>query len=58
MLITQDTQNKTRNLELGGGLENGDGGDYAIGIEELEEKVSGKSGRTHCGRPHEDRSLL
>ena len=58
MLITQDTQNRTRNLELGGGLEHGDGGDYAIGIEEQAEQVSAKNGRTHCGRPHEDRSLL
>ena len=58
MLITQDTKNRTRNLELGGGLESGDGGDYVIGIEELEEQVSAKGGRTYCGRPHESRSLL
>ena len=58
MLITQDTKNKTRNLELGGGLESDDGGNYVIGIKELEEQVSAKSGRTHCGRPHEARSLL
>ena len=58
MLIAQDTTNKTCNLELGGGLESGDGGDYVIGIEELEDQVSAKSGRTHCGRPHEARSLL
>ena len=32
-LITQDTKNGTRNLELGGGLDSGDGGDCAIGIE-------------------------
>ena len=57
MLITQDTKNKTRTLELGGGLESGDGGDYVIGIEELEEQVSAKGGRTPCGRPHEARSL-
>ena len=57
MLITQDTKNKTRNLEQGGGLESGDGGDYVIGIEELEEQVSAKGGRAHCGRPHEARSL-
>ena len=37
MLITQDTKNRTRNLELGGGLESGDRGYYVIGIEELEE---------------------
>ena len=48
---------KTRNLELGGGLESIDGGDYVIGIKELEEQVSAKGGRTHCGRPHEARSL-
>ena len=36
MLITQDTKNRTRNLELGGGLENSDGEAYVIGIEELE----------------------
>ena len=40
MLITQDTKNGTRNLELGGGLESGDGGDCVIWIEELEEQVS------------------
>ena len=57
MLITQDTKNRTRNLELGGGLERGDGRDYVIGIEELEEQVWAKGGRTHCGRPHEARSL-
>ena len=39
MLITQDTKNKSRNLELGGGLESGDGGDYVTGIEEQEEQV-------------------
>ena len=33
-------KNGTRNLELGGGLESGDGGDYVIWIEELEEQVS------------------
>ena len=53
MLITQDTKYKTRNLELVGGLESGDGGDRVIGIEELEEQVSAKRGRTHCDRPHE-----
>ena len=37
MFITQDTKNKTRNLELSGGLESGGGGDYVTGIEELEE---------------------
>ena len=58
MLITHDTQNKIRNLELGGGLESGDGGDYVIEMEELEEQVSAKGGRTHCCRPHEARSLL
>ena len=58
MLTTQDTKNRTRNLELGDGLVIGDGGDYVIGIEELEEQVSAKGGRTHCGRPHEARSLL
>ena len=49
MLITQDTKNKARNLELGGGLESGDRGDYVVGIGELEEQVSAKGGRTHCG---------
>ena len=58
MLITQDTKNRTRNLELGGGLESGDGGDYVIGIEELEEHVKAQYDITHCGRPHEARSLL
>ena len=56
-LITQDTKNGTCNLELGGGLESGDGGGYVMGIEELEEQVSAKGGRTHCGRPHEARTL-
>ena len=58
ILITQDTKNRTRNLELGGGLERDDGGNYVIGIEELEERVSAKGGRTHCGRLHEARRLL
>ena len=58
MLIAQDTKNTTRNLELGGGWDRGDDGDHVIGIEELEEQVSAKDGRTHCGRPHEARSLL
>ena len=58
MLFTQDTKNKTRNLKLGAGLESGDGGDCVLGIEELEEQVSAKGGRTHCGRPHEARNLL
>ena len=52
MLITQDTKNKTRNLELDGGLESGDGGDDVVGVEELEEQVPAKKGgRTYCGRP-------
>ena len=57
MLITPGTKSKTRNLELSGGLESGDG-DYEIGIEELEEQVSAKGGRTRRGLPHEARSLL
>ena len=55
--VTQDTKQKTRNLELGGGLESGDGEDDVIGIEEQDEQVPAKGGRTHCGRPHEARSL-
>ena len=35
MLITQDIKNKTRNLDLSGGLESINGGDYVIGIEVL-----------------------
>ena len=58
MLITEDTKIRTRNPGLGGGLESGDGGDYVIGIDEVEEQVPAKGGRTHCGRPHEARSLL
>ena len=58
MLITPDKKKRTRNLELGGGLENDDGGDYVIRIEELEEQVSGNGGRTHCGRPQEARIVL
>ena len=56
MHITNDTKSRTRNLGLGGGLEGGDCGDFVIGIEDLEEQVSAKGGRTHCGRPHEARS--
>ena len=58
MLITQDRKNRTLNLELAGGLESSYSGDCAIGIEELEEQVSAKGGRRHCGRPHEGRNLL
>ena len=58
MLITQDTKNRARNLELGGGLKSGDGGDCVTGIEGLVEQVSAKDGRTDCERPHEARSLL
>ena len=47
----QDT--KTRNLELSGGLESDDGGDYVVGIEDQEKYVSANGDRTHCGRPHE-----
>ena len=57
MLITQDTKRRIRNLEMGGDLESGDGGDDVIGIGEQEEQVPAKGGRTHCGRPHEARSL-
>ena len=57
MLITHDTKNRARNLELGGGLESGDGGDNVIGIEELKDKVLVKGGKTHCGRPREVQSL-
>ena len=57
MLITQDVEKKTRNLELGGGLEGGDGGDDVTGIEELKEQTPAKGGRTHCGRPHVASSL-
>ena len=35
MLITQDTKNKTRIPELGGGLESCDGRDFVMGIEKL-----------------------
>ena len=46
MHITQDPKNRTHNFELGGGLESGDGGDYVVGIEVLEERVSVKGGKT------------
>ena len=46
MIITQDTKNRARNLELGGGLESGDGGDCVIGVQELEEQVTAKAGGT------------
>ena len=42
MLIAQDTKNKARNLEMGGGLGSGDRGDYVIVVGELEEQVSAK----------------
>ena len=57
MLMKQDTNNRTRNLELSGGLESGDGGNCVIGVEGLEEQVSAKGGRTPYGRPHEARKL-
>lgn len=49
---------RKRNLELGGGLESGDGGDGLIDIDELEGQVSANGGRRHCGRPHQNRNLL
>ena len=58
MFITQDRKKKTRDLELGGGLKSGDVGDDVIWIEELEEQVPAKSGRTRCGRPHEALKLV
>ena len=58
MLITKDTNKKTRNLELGGGLETGVGRDDVIGTEELEEQVPAKGGRTRYGLSREDRSLM
>ena len=50
--------NKRRDLELDVPFESGDGGAYAIRIEKLEKRISANGGRTHCGRPHESRSLL
>ena len=58
MLMTKDTQKKTRNLELGDGFERGDIGDDVIEIEELEEQYPAKGGISRCDRPHEARSLL
>ena len=58
MLITQDTHNRTLNLELDGGFGSGDHGDCVIGIEEMEEQGFANGDRAHCGRPHEARSLL
>ena len=58
MHITQDTTNKSRNFELGGSLESGDGGDCVIGFAKLEEQVSSKGGRTHYGGPYEAQNLL
>ena len=57
-MLIKDTKNRTLNLELGGGLESGDGGDNVMRNEDLEEKVSANGVRTHCGRPHEARSVL
>ena len=39
MLVARDAINITRNLELGGGLGSHVGGNYVIGVEELEEHV-------------------
>ena len=58
MLVARDALNITRNLELGGGLGSHVGGNYVIGVEELEEHVKAQYDITHCGRPHEARSLL
>ena len=58
MFITQDTKSKTRNLELGSGLESRDVGDYVNGIEYLEGQVSAKDGKAHRGRPHKVRTLF
>ena len=52
MLITQETQVKSRNIELGGGLEGGDGGDGVIRIEEQEGQVPAKRGSTYCAVDH------
>ena len=48
VLITQETKVKPRNIKLGGGLQGGDGRDDVIGIEEQEEQVPAKGGRTNC----------
>ena len=58
MLITQDTNNKTLNLELGGGLESGDGGDCVIGVEELKEQVWAKGGRTLRSTPRSSKLVV
>ena len=58
MLITQGIKNKTRNLARGSGLDSGDGGDCMTGVEELEEQVSAKGGRTPCGHPARSSKLL
>ena len=43
---------KSRNIELGGGLEGGDGGDGVIRIEEQEGQVPAKRGSTYCAVDH------
>ena len=53
-----DTKAKTHNLELGGGLEDSDGGDRLIVMEEREEQVGAKGGGTRGGRLHDTQSLL
>ena len=58
MHITQDTNTKTRSLELGGGLEDSDGGEHVIVIEERKEQVEAKGGGTQGDRLHVARSLL
>ena len=58
MPITPDTKKKTRNLQLGGGLEGGDGGDYVVEIGEQEEQVTVKRDRRLCGGPARSSKLV
>ena len=49
---------KTHNLQLGGGLEDSDGGDRITVMEEREGQVGAEGGGTRGGRLHDTQSLL
>ena len=57
MLITQDTKNNATSSWVAAWIAV-TAEIYVIGIEEVEEQVPVKGGRTHYCRPHEARSLL
>ena len=53
----EGNEKKAWNLDLGS-FEVGDGGNAVMEIEEHENQVPVKGGRTHRGRPHEARILI